>query len=91
MKPSESFGVFVRAVGFLVVLFGLWELWGGFENVVENLLSSADEQASSFSFFAFGIPEVVAGLLIFFLADWVVRLAYRQSAPLDTRPGARLC
>lgn len=79
MKPNELFGVFVRAAGFLIVLFGVWEVWGGFENVVENLLSSADEQTSSFSFFAFGIPEVAAGILIFFLADWVVRLAYRQT------------
>lgn len=79
MKPSELFGAFVRAVGFLVLLFGFWELWGGFENVVENLLSSPDDQTSSFSFFAFGIPEIVAGLLIFFLADWIVRLAYRNS------------
>ena len=80
MKESELFGVFVRATGFLVILFGAWEVWGGFENVVENLFSSADEQTSSFSFFAFGLPELAAGLLIFFLADWVVRLGYRNSA-----------
>ena len=80
MKPSELFGVFVRTVGLLIVLFGVWEVWGGFENVVENLLSSGDDQTSSFSFFAFGIPEIVAGLLIFFLAEWVVRLGYRNGA-----------
>ncbi len=80
MKPSELFGVFVRTAGFLIVLFGVWEIWGGFENAVENLLSSSDEQTSSFSFFAFGIPETVVGLAIFFLADWIVRLGYRKSS-----------
>jgi hypothetical protein len=38
MKPYELFGVFVRAAGFLMGIYGLWELWGGLENVVENLL-----------------------------------------------------
>lgn len=78
MKPSELFGVFVRTAGFLIVLYGLWELWGGVETVVENLLpSEASEQTSSFSYFADGVPALVAGALIFFLGDWVVRLAYR--------------
>jgi len=79
MKPFELFGVFVRAAGFLIVIYGLWELWGGMENVVENMFSSDNsEQTSSFSYFADGVPALVAGVLIFFLADGVVRLAYRE-------------
>ena len=79
MKPCDLFGVFVRAAGFLIVLYGVWELWGGAENVVENLLSSdSGDQTSSFTFFADGVPALVVGVLIFFLADWVVRLAYRS-------------
>lgn len=78
MKPFELFGVLVRTAGFLIVLYGMWELWGGAENVVENFLSSDNgEQTSSFSFFADGVPALVVGVLIFFLADWIVRLAYR--------------
>jgi len=80
MKPFELFGVFVRAAGFLIVIYGLWELWGGVENVVENMFSTDNgEQTSSFSYFADGVPALVAGVLIFFLADGVVRLAYRVS------------
>jgi len=76
------FGVFVRAAGFSAVLYGLWELWGGLENVVENLLASeAGDQTSSFSYFADGVPVLVVGILLFFLADGVVRLAYRDSRP----------
>lgn len=79
MKPFELFGVFVRAAGFLIVLYGLWELWGGVENVVENIFSTDNtEQTSSFSYFADGVPALLAGVLIFFLADGVARLAYRD-------------
>lgn len=84
MKASELFGVLVRLAGLLIVLFGLWELWGGLENVVENVLATdSGDQSSSFSFFADGVPSVVVGLLLFFLADWVVRLAYRETEPAE--------
>jgi hypothetical protein len=81
MKPSELFGVCVRVIGFLVVLYGMWEFWGGIENFAENLMASGDDssdQPSSFSYFAFGIPAMITGALCFFLADWIVRAAYRK-------------
>jgi hypothetical protein len=31
------------------------------------------------SYFIFGVPEFIAGALCFFLADWIVKLAYRDS------------
>jgi len=80
MQPSQLFGVFVRAAGFSIALYGLWELWGGVENIVSNILASdADSQTSSFSYFADGIPELIVGILVFFLADSIVRLAYGKS------------
>ena len=39
MKPSELFGVFVRLAGFLVVIYGLYELWGGLDNWMEKIAS----------------------------------------------------
>ena len=82
MKPSELFGVVIRTVGFLIVIYGLWEIWGGFENAVENLLppnqGGDSEQYSSFSYFAFGVPALLFGTACFFLADWIVKLAYRD-------------
>jgi hypothetical protein len=87
MKPSDLFGVLVRLAGFLIVIYGLWEIWGGIDNVVENLLSAAQDdssdqssQTSSLSFFFFGIPACGLGAICFFLADWIVRLAYRKAA-----------
>ena len=79
MKPSELFGVVVRTTGFLIVIFGLWEIWGGGENVVGNLLAAdSGDQTSSFTYFADGVPALIVGILLFFGADGVVRVAYRQ-------------
>ena len=83
MKPSELFGVFVRLAGFLVVIYGLYEIWGGLDNVVENVIATSQEdtsdQPSSFGFFSFGIPALVMGFIVFFFADVIVRLAYRNA------------
>ena len=82
MKPSELFGVFVRLAGFLVVIYGLYEIWSGLDNVVENVLATSQgdtsDQPSSFGFFVFGIPSLVLDALAFFFADVIVRLAYRN-------------
>ena len=84
MKPSELFGVVVRTIGFLVILYGLWNVWGGFENVFENILpmnaNSDADLPSSLAYFAFGIPSLALGAICFFLADWIVKLAYRDSS-----------
>ncbi len=82
MKASELFGVLVRLTGFLMVLYGLYEIWGGLENSVENLLPGNQgdngEQVSVIAYFAFGIPSLVAGAVVFFGADLLVRVAYRN-------------
>lgn len=72
----------VRTIGFLIVLYGLWNVWAGFENIFENILSVSDNSdadlPSSLSYFAFGVPSLMLGAIFFFLADWVVKLAYRD-------------
>ena len=85
MKPSELFGVVVRMIGFLVILYGLWNVWAGFENIFENMLPTSEsggaDLPSSLSYFAFGVPALMLGTVCFFLADWIVKLAYRDSPP----------
>jgi hypothetical protein len=83
MKASDIFGVAVRTIGLFILLYGLYDIWGGFDTIVENLLpgNSDSESASSLSYFAFGVPEFIIGTLLFFLADWVVKLAYRDHSP----------
>ena len=82
MKPSELFGVFVRAAGFLIVIYGLWEILGGIENIAENLMSASQDdnadQPTSLGYFVFGIPALFLGTIFFFLADWIVRATYRK-------------
>jgi hypothetical protein len=84
MKPSELFGVVVRATGFLIVLYSLWNLWAGCENILESILSlnesSEADLPSVFYYFAFGVPGLVLGAVCFFLANWVVKLAYRDGS-----------
>jgi hypothetical protein len=83
MKPSALFGVVIRAVGFLVVLYSLYDFLSGFDNFLENLLAGGQDSnsgsVSTLSYFIFGVPEFIAGALCFFLADWIVKLAYRDS------------
>lgn len=88
MKPSDLFGVLIRLAGFLIAIYGAWEIWGGMENIVENLFATdSGDQTSSFSFFADGMPALIVGILIFFLAGWIVRLAYGKSQTEIERPG----
>jgi hypothetical protein len=82
MKASELFGVVVRTIGFLIILYSLYDFLGGFDAFVENLLSGGQDanssSASTLRYFVFGIPEFIVGVLCFFLSDWIVKLAYRD-------------
>ena len=84
MKPSELFGVVVRVTGFLVIIYSLWNVWAGFDNVFENILQmnqgSDADAPSTISYFAFGVPALLFGAICFFCADWIVKLAYRDSS-----------
>jgi len=83
MKPSELFGVAIRTIGLLIILYSLYDFLSGFDNFFENLLAGGQENVSgsvsTLSYFVFGIPEFIAGVLLFFLAGWIVRLAYRDA------------
>ena len=82
MKASELFGVVIRTVGFLVILYSLYDFLGGFDSFFENLLQFGQDgnssSVSTLSYFVFGVPEFIAGVLCFFLSDWIVKLAYRD-------------
>jgi hypothetical protein len=84
MKASELFGVVVRATGFLIIIYSLWNVWAGFDNFFENLLRiSQDGDAdapSTISYFVFGVPGLALGSVLFLLADGIVKLAYRNGS-----------
>jgi hypothetical protein len=60
----------------------LYEIWGGLDNMVENLIATTQgdsaDQPSSFGSFSFGIPALAPGGIVFLLADGIVKLAYRN-------------
>ncbi|HEX5400162.1 MAG TPA: hypothetical protein VFY06_14040 [Verrucomicrobiae bacterium] len=85
MKPPQMFGVIVRTTGLLAFLYGLYNLPGGLDSVIESLLSGGfggdSGSAPILSHFVFGIPEFITGVLCFLLADWIVGPACRNTAP----------
>jgi hypothetical protein len=84
MKASELFGIVVRATGFLIIIYSLWNVWAGFDNFFENILrinqGSDTDAPSTISYFVFGLPGLALGAVLFFLADWIVKLAYRNAS-----------
>ena len=83
MKVSEVFGLVVRIVGFLIVIYGLWNVWAGIEGIPESLFQNVSggdqsDEASIFSDFAFGIPTTALGAFCLFCADWITKLVYRD-------------
>jgi len=78
MKASDIFGVVVRTVGFLVIIYSFWQLLGGVDNFLENMIGSDGDAIPTFPYFLFGVPAFLFGAICFFLADWIVKLTYRE-------------
>jgi hypothetical protein len=82
MKPSDVLGLVIRIVGFLVLTYGLWNVWAGAETLAAALLRAARDHAmpdvSASSYLSFGVVALAFGCVCFLCADWLVRLAYRE-------------
>jgi len=83
MKPADIFGLVIRTLGFLLIIYGLWYILYGVGSMPSALLGHDDDTRSGFldsplGDIAWGIPIVAFGSLCFFCADWIVRLSYRH-------------
>jgi len=83
MKASEIFGLVVRIVGFLLLIYGLWYVWAGLEGIPESLFqgirgSDQSPESSLFADFAFGLPTTAFGAFCLFCADWITKWVYRN-------------
>ena len=81
MKPSDIFGIVVRVIGFVIIIWGLWNVLAGVVTVMETVAQThrpPDEQYSALSYLSMGIPPFIFGALCFFFADQIVRLTYRD-------------
>jgi hypothetical protein len=67
ISPREVFGIVVRAIGLIAILYGFDRLVGMF---------FPDPAYSSVDYLIANGPIVVAGAIVFFGADTVVSLAY---------------
>ena len=63
------------ATGFLIIIYSLWNVWAGFDNVFENILQtnqgSDAEAPSSISYFVFGLPGLALGAVFFSPRHWL--------------------
>lgn len=88
MKPSEIFGLFIRMVGFLVLVYGLWHVLVGIVSIPEaffqNLSNNEHSQeVSIFECFALGVPMSGFGICCCCFADLITKLTYRNSKRED--------
>jgi hypothetical protein len=81
MKPSEIFGIVVRVVGFLGIVWGLWNILDGADSILLRLLPQQPSvgeimRFSPITYFVTGVPAMLFGAFCFFRADKVVRMTY---------------
>jgi hypothetical protein len=82
VRPPEIFGIVVRVIGLAVILFGLYYLVGAAHETLLLVLSmfgaeqNEDNFAVAYAFYA--VAGLVAGSLLLWKADAVVRFVYRE-------------
>lgn len=81
MKAPDILGLVIRIVGFIIMIWSIWDLLGGLAVLAASFQSSsrpAEIQYSSSSFFITGLPALVFGLFCFLQTDRIVRWTYRE-------------
>ena len=73
MKAKDSFGVVVRSLGLLLLLYSLW-----YCSFATAYLSGAPEPApgDTASYLAFGLPGFVVSVVLLRFARHIVRFSY---------------
>jgi hypothetical protein len=81
MKPSDIFGLVIRFISIIIILWGLWYVLAGLVTVMEILTHAyraEDEQYSPLSYLGMGLPTVTFGIVSLVFADLIVRVTYRD-------------
>lgn len=74
MKARDIFGIIVRTAGLCAILYSIWNLAFGVVTVL-GLLAEPQVGAVT-AYFTFGIPALIAGILLMLLGRQIVRLCY---------------
>ncbi len=81
MKSTDIFGLVVRVTGFFIAIWSLWNLWAGFQILLETAAQTTrppGDQYSPLSYFGMGMPALAVGALCLLCADRIVKAAYRD-------------
>jgi hypothetical protein len=78
MKTSDIFGLIVRVIGLLLMLYGLWYMWGSARDLILTVFGHSDSVSSLIEDTGFGIPVVLLGSFFLFFADWIIKITYRK-------------
>jgi hypothetical protein len=74
LRAAEIFGIVIRVLGVGIFLYAGWYLIYGLEDAIG--VSRQESVGEMRSYFAFGIPVAVAGIVLLRVASLVVRFSY---------------
>ena len=74
MEGFEAFGVVVRTIGLLIMLYGVWFIWFAAAVSFGKATPHADTEGKDY--WTSGIAFVLVGSVLLMQADKVVKIAY---------------
>lgn len=74
MKPSDIFGIIVRTIGVLLLLYGLWYLVFAVAEVLGIVAAETPDEAKLL--FLNAASAIVVALTLMRAASWFVRFSY---------------
>ncbi len=84
MKAPDIFGIVIRVLGILLVLWSLWYLTFGVAFVIHALHDTGHESDSG-AYFTTGIPGFIVGIALLRFGRMIVRFGY-PSEKQDSEP-----
>lgn len=84
MKPDDIFGIVVRTIGVLLLIWGLWHLTFALAESMGIVAGETPDEAKLL--FVTATAAIVVALLLMRAAHWVVRFSYPESTSVQQAP-----
>jgi hypothetical protein len=81
MKASDIFGLIVRTLGIVLIIYGIWYIFAGasvWYATHQIAPPPGETQYAYSSYFFTGLPALAGGLICFLFADIIVGWTYRK-------------
>jgi len=75
MKAKDIFGLIVRVLALILVLYAIWNLSFAIAMTV-RLLAGTSHDSYMGAYYTFGVPALIIGLLLLRFARHVVKFSY---------------